>query len=73
MSRASQTPGETYGDGYGYGYGRTASVGDHLPHPGNWPDPEMFWHGMRAALRGRGLDLSMFLVVIPLDTVTPSG
>ena len=57
-------------DCYGEGYeiGKRAVLGEYLPHPENWPHPEMMYHGMRAALRGRDLNISMFLVVIPSST-----
>ncbi len=52
----------------GYRIGKSANTGDHVPHPGNYSDPGMFWHAMRAGLRSRGLALSLFLVVIPDST-----
>lgn len=48
----------------GYRVGKSANLGEHLPHPGNYPDPDLFWHAMRAGLWPRGLEPSMFLVVI---------
>lgn len=51
----------------GYDLGKRAKLGDDLPHPSNWKRPESFYHGMRAALGGRDLDISAFLRVIKRD------
>lgn len=43
----------------GYQIGKHAQLGDQLPHPTMFADPEMFWYGERTGLHSRGLDLSM--------------
>lgn len=59
------TAADSYAEGYACG--KAALPGDDLPHPSNNPHPEMFWHGMRAALHPRGLQPSLFLRTVPLD------
>lgn len=58
-----EAPGDCYAAGYAIG--RLAEAGDDVPHPTNYPHEHSLYHGMRAALGGRGLKLSAFLRVIP--------
>lgn len=56
------TPGDIWERGYTIG--KRAQRGDSLPHPANTENPELFWHAMRAGLWPRGLNISMFMMVI---------
>jgi len=58
FKRAMSTPDSIH---HGFELAAIAEVGDDMPHP---QDNDEFFHAMRAGLRRRGLDLSMFLRVI---------
>lgn len=58
-----ETPGGAWAAGYTIG--NQAEEGDSLPHPTGWTHDFIFYNALRAALRPRGLDVSMFMVTVP--------